>query len=159
MNIHDILEFITEGICPTFLYVMFTVICLFGGINAIQRKRSFRKEGKIVEAEILQYMTEIRQGRYGNYRERIHIITLQCIPPDDTSTHIYTLITNASKARRYKHTDKAEVCFIPGESLPVLKEDMTHIGADSILGIFGAVLCGLISLLFIIALISSFFLK
>jgi len=156
MNTHNIWKIIEEGILPLLLYGAFTVICFLGGINAIRRKRSFRRDGRRVEAEILHYNTEIKQSRF---HERIHIITLQCVSPVDNNLHTYTLITNASKAHRYKDIARAEVFFIPDESLPVLKEDMIHIGIDGALGIFGSVFCGLFTLLLLVAFIAYFFLK
>ena len=155
MTVHDRLEVIRDGITPVLMMGSFTVVCLFGSIRAVRRKRAFRSGGARVSAQVLQYSSDVQNAEYGRYRERVHSVTVRCVSPVDGEAHIYTLETNAAKAERYAHADTAEVLFIPGENVPVLPEDMKHTRIDSVLGIFGTVFCGLFTLLFLIALIAE----
>ena len=155
MRNSNLFEAITEGIPEILLFGLFTAICVTGGVRAIKRLRRYRKGGTRVEAEILGYRKEkLKSGRYS---DTIHFVTLRCPSPDDGKTHIYILHSNAYKARRYEKLELAEVCFIPGEREPVLPEDMTHIGIDSVLGVFGTIFCGLFTLLLIFALYCTIF--
>ena len=150
-----ILDAIKETALPVMMFGTFSFLCIRGSTAAIRRRRAFKQSGTTAEAEIVQYGSYIRDGQFGRYRETVHAVVVRCISPEDGEPHIYQLETNASRARRYAHTDRTELLFIPGEENPVLPEDMRHIRYDIGLGIFGAVFCGLFALLFLIAAVAE----
>jgi hypothetical protein len=155
MREFDLFEFLREAIFPLLLFGLFTAICVTGAVKAIRRKRQFRKAGHRVTAEILSFRKETRPGRFGRYKEQVCTLTVRCQPPEESGMRVYMIESFAGRASRYAECSEAEVCFIPGEAQPVLREDMTHVGLDSVLGIFGALLCGFMSLLYLILIIDT----
>ena len=152
-------DVIRETAFPLILFGTFTYICFRGSVKAIRRRRAFKQGGTTAEAEVMQYGSYIRGGRFSRCRETVHSVIVRCVSLEDSEPRTYQLETNVSRARRYAHTDRTELLFIPGEEKPVLPEDMRHIRYDIGLGIFGTVLCGLFTLLFLIAAVAELLLK
>lgn len=141
-------------IFPLLIFSYFSFISFSAALKAARQRSSFKQDGKIAEAKIQNYNKQtIKKYRH---TETLHTITIICTSPNDGNEHSYVLVTNISKAKRYKKLEKTQVYFIPNEHKPFLREQIKEIRVDSWLGIIGGILCALFSLLFLLALADCF---